>query len=424
MSNPKSGLVSVVLVNFRGAQDTLACIRELLAVDWPADLLEIVVVDNASGDDSLEQLHTVDDPRVRIVESPENTGFAGGSNLGARSAKGEIVAFLNNDARPDRRWIAEAVATFDSRPEIGAVASKVLDWEGERVDFVDAAVTWYGMGYKPHTGETDREEWSTERDVLFGTGAAMFVRREVFEELGGFDESYFMFYEDVDFGWRLNLAGYRFRFQPRSLAFHKHHASMKEFGSYREEFLLERNALATLYKNLDDDSLARVLPGALLLAVRRAVSRGELDSSALDLRNRGNEAELSMPVAKSAMAGLFAIDRFVDGLGDLDAKRAQIVIAALEGAFNGTVAHLHLRNLGHPLFPAAVPRGQFLAIRVDERRRRRAYCLIAGYRREDCAPLAVWRDRDPVREGVLGDVRSRCLDKSALPDILPDPMNG
>lgn len=324
MSNPKSGLVSVVLVNYRGAKDTLECIRELLAVDWPADLLEVVVVDNASGDDSLEQLRTVDDPRVRIVESQENTGFAGGSNLGARTAKGEIVAFLNNDARPDRRWIAEAVATFDSRPEIGAVASKVLDWEGERVDFVDAAVTWYGMGYKPHTGEADREEWSTERDLLFGTGAAMFVRREVFEELGGFDESYFMFYEDVDFGWRLNLAGYRFRFQPRSVAFHKHHASMKEFGSYREEYLLERNALATLYKNLDDKSLARVLPGALLLAVRRAVSRGELDSSALDLRNRGDEAELSMPVAKSAMAGLFAIDRFVDGLGDLDAKRAQV----------------------------------------------------------------------------------------------------
>ncbi|WP_025155551.1 glycosyltransferase [Leifsonia aquatica] len=324
MSTSKPGLVSVILVNFRGADDTLTCVRELLQAEWPRDLLEIVVVDNASGDDSVARLRTVDDPRVRVVESPRNSGFAGGCNLGVAEAHGEFVAFLNNDARPDGRWIAEAIATFESRPDVGAVASKVLDWEGERVDFVDAAVTWYGMGYKPHTGEVDRDEWSVERDVLFGTGAAMFVRRDVFERLGGFDESYFMFYEDVDFGWRLNLAGYRFRFQPRSLAFHKHHASMKSFGAYREEYLLERNALATLYKNLDDDSLARVLPGAILLAVRRAVARGELDSAALDLRVVGDDSEVAMPVAKSAIAGLFAIDRFVEGLEDLDIKRAAV----------------------------------------------------------------------------------------------------
>lgn len=323
MKKLREGLVSVVLVNFRGADDTLESVASLLGVDWPAKDLEIIVVENGSSDDSLVKLQTVAD-RITIVESKENLGFAGGCNLGASKAKGEFIAFLNNDARPHKRWIKEAIATFGSGSEIGAVASKVLDWEGERVDFVDAAITWYGMGYKPHAGENDREAWSKERDVLFGTGAAMFIRAAVFEELGGFDENYFMFYEDVDLGWRLNLLGYRFRFQPASLAYHKHHASMKEFGDFRENYLLERNALFTLYKNLDAESLAEVFPNALLLAIRRAVARGKLDSTSLDLRKPGVDSEKSMAVSKDTLAGVFALDQFVELLPTMHEARRRM----------------------------------------------------------------------------------------------------
>jgi GT2 family glycosyltransferase/glycosyltransferase involved in cell wall biosynthesis len=316
----RAGVVSVILVNFRGAEDTVACVRALLEIDWPQDKLEIVVVDNASGDDSLATLASVADS-ITLIESKTNSGFTGGCNLGAAKSTGEFIAFLNNDAKPDSQWIASAMRTFDSSIDIGAVASKVLDWEGERVDYVGAAITWYGMGYKPHATETDRGSWDQERDVLFGTGAAMFIRAQVFEELGGFDENYFMFYEDVDLGWRLNLLGYRFRFQPESLAFHKHHASMNKFGNFREEYLLERNALFTLYKNLEDESLREVLPGALLLAVRRAVARGELDSESLDIRRPGGDDERELSVSKSTLAGLYAIDRMVDSLPALDAAR-------------------------------------------------------------------------------------------------------
>jgi GT2 family glycosyltransferase len=219
------GLVSVVLVNFRGADDTITCIEGLRALEWPADRLEIVCVDNHSGDDSVARIKTAD-PDVVLIESKENLGFAGGCNLGVHRSKGEYVAFLNNDARPDPMWISAAVAAFHEAPDIGSVASKVLDWDGELIDFVDAAVTWFGMGYKPLAGLPDPGGYDTPRNVLFGTGAAMFVRADVFESVGGFDERYFMFYEDVDLGWRLNLLGWKVRYEPRSLAFHHHHASM------------------------------------------------------------------------------------------------------------------------------------------------------------------------------------------------------
>lgn len=315
--------MSVVLVNFRGADDTIAAIASLQELNWPQELLEIVVVENGSGDDSLAKLKSHESPAI-IVESQVNLGFTGGCNLGVSHSSGEFVAFLNNDAKPHGDWIAEAMSTFARGMDIGAVASKVLDWKGESIDFADAAVTWYGMGYKPHAGETDRHAWDTEKDVLFGTGAAMFIRASVFDELGGFDDNYFMFYDDVDLGWRLNLLGYRFRFQPRSLAFHKHHASMNKFGSYRETYLLERNALFTLFKNLDDESLAQVLPGALLLAVRRAVARGDADSTEFDLRRSGNDGEASAPVDKQTLAGVYAIDQFVEKLPEIKVAREAV----------------------------------------------------------------------------------------------------
>ncbi|UCR90338.1 glycosyltransferase [Mycetocola spongiae] len=322
MAEWRAGVVSVVLVNFRGTDDTIDAIRNLQALDWPRERLEIIVVENASGDDSLERLRREVDG-ISLIVSKENLGFAGGCNLGVARSHGEYVAFLNNDARPDGNWISAAISRFENSSKIGAVASRVLDWDGELVDFIGAALTWYGMGYKPLTAEPVPSVPDKAHDVLFGTGAAMFVRRSVFDELGGFDERYFMFFEDVDLGWRLNLAGHRFVYEPGSVAFHKHHASMSKFGSFKETYLLERNALFTLYKNLGEESLHENLAAALALNARRAVARGELDSQEFDLRRGGSDAE-STEVAKSALATLYGVDQFVANLPSLRESRAQI----------------------------------------------------------------------------------------------------
>ena len=321
-------LVSVVVVNHRGAEDTLTCLRALAAeLDYPADRLEVLCVDNASGDGSAQRIRA-ELPRsavpVELVEAPENLGFAGGCNLAARQARGQVLAFLNNDARPDRAWVRAAVAVLRAEPTVGAVASKVLDWDGERVDFTDAGLTWFGMGYKRHAGQPDDGGHDAPRDVLFGTGSALFVRAELFAAVGGFDPRFFMFYEDVDLGWRLNLRGWRVRYEPRSLAFHRHHASMAEVAGARETYLLERNALAALYKNASDETLARALPAALALAVRRATARGGIDAEQLEMTRRpdGPDQLGEVPISADALAGVLAIDRFVDLLPQLAEARA------------------------------------------------------------------------------------------------------
>ncbi len=317
----RPGVVSVVVVNYRGAEDTIVCLKSFADVDWPADRLELVVVDNDSGDGSAEKIEAAV-PAAKVIRSGSNAGFAGGCNNGVAQASGEFVAFINNDARPDRRWIAAAVAEFEAEREVAAVASKVLDWDGRLVDYVDGSLTWYGMGYKREAERPDSDAYDEPKDVLFGTGAALFVRTDVYREVGGFDERFFMFYEDVDLGWRLNLLGYRVRYVPGSVAYHKHHVTMKKFGSFRESYLLERNALMSMYKNLDDESLARALPAAMALAVRRSVARTGTDASLLDLqRSPGGDDVPTTVVDKMALTGPFAIDYFVDQMPGLAADR-------------------------------------------------------------------------------------------------------
>jgi GT2 family glycosyltransferase/glycosyltransferase involved in cell wall biosynthesis len=323
----RAGVVSVVLVNYKGAEDTVTCLRSFAGLDWPAERLELLVVDNASGDGSAERIRA-EVPNARVIESEVNRGFAGGCNLGAAEASGEYLAFINNDARPAAGWVKAAVEVLDTQADVACVASKVLDWEGERIDFVDGSLTWYGMGYKRECEQPDTGEWEKPKDVLFATGAAMFVRAGVYRAVDGFDDRFFMFYEDVDLGWRLNLLGWRVRYVPTSVAYHRHHASMKSYGPWREHYLLERNALFSLYKNLGDDRLAKALPAALLLAVRRGLSRGDADNGILDLASQppaGAGEEESVTVSRETLAPVFAIDALTDQLESLadDRRRLQ-----------------------------------------------------------------------------------------------------
>jgi GT2 family glycosyltransferase/glycosyltransferase involved in cell wall biosynthesis len=322
----RPGFVSVVLVNYRGADDTITCLRSFADVAWPADRLELIVVDNASGDGGAARIREAV-PGVTLIESATNVGFAGGCNLGAEKASGEILAFINNDARPAPHWISAAVEVLEREPDVASVASKVLDWDGDNVDYVDGSLTWYGMGYKRECERPDTGEYDVAHDVLFATGSAMFVRAADYAAVGGFDDRYFMFYEDVDLGWRLNMLGRRVRYVPGSVAYHRHHASMKSYGPWLEHFLLERNALISLYKNFGDEWLARALPAALVLAVRRSVSRGGGDPGVLDLARAGtvtSPGDEKVEVSKETLAAPYAIDAFLELLPSLAADRRRL----------------------------------------------------------------------------------------------------
>ncbi|MGK2956851.1 MAG: glycosyltransferase [Acidimicrobiales bacterium] len=356
--NPKSpGKVSIVIVNYQGTDDTLACLEGIGQLDWPIEDLEVIVVDNASGndDDGTDGLKTISArfPTAKIIALKENTGFAGGCNRGVDAATGKFVAFLNNDARPDPGWLLHAITALEADLEVGCVASKVLDWDGNTIDFVDAALSFYGHGFKLHAGMPHEDGHDDAKDILFASGAAMVMRRETFLNVGGFDERYFMFFEDVDLGWRLWLLGHRVRYVPKSLVFHRHHSTMARFASWREHYLLERNALFTIYKNYSDENLATALPAAMALAIRRGVALGGNDPHALDLQ-RGvvDEQSNEISISKQTIAPAYAIDAFVEEIPGLHATRI-----ALQEARQRTDAEITRMfrlplhpNIDHPYF--------------------------------------------------------------------------
>lgn len=320
----RPGVVSVVVVNYRGADDTIACIEGLRTLDWPAEQLQIVVVDNASGDDSVERISAAA-PDVTLIRSPLNTGFAGGCNLAVRHSDGEFIALINSDARPHSGWLSAAVRVLDQEVGVGAVASKVLDWDGERIDFIGGNINFAGHGYRPEAGLVDDGKHDKSRNVLFFTGSAAVIRAETFRSLGGFDEQYFMFFEDVDFGWRMNLRGYQIRYVSDSIVYHKHHAAIAKFGSYRERYLLARNSLVTLYKNFGDSTLQKVLAPALLLAVHDARLLGGDDPDVLDLeRSPSGDDDERLSVSKTTLTAPYAIDYLARNLSEIDAKRREI----------------------------------------------------------------------------------------------------
>lgn len=323
--------VAVVVVNYNGADDTIACLDGIAELSWPADRLQVVVVDNASRGDDVARIRAAH-PGARVIASETNLGFAAGCNRGVAEATGEHVVFLNNDARPDPEFLRAAVRELEAQPDVGAVAAKVLDWEGKAVDFAGGSLSWYGQAFKDRVGEIVGGP-DDPRDVLFGTGSALVVRRSAFDAVGGFDERYFMFFEDVDLGWRLWLAGHRVRYVPDAVAYHRHHASMTGLGAWREQFLLERNALYTIYKNYDDGNLDRFLAPALGLAIRRGVALAGADADALDLARTPPVAgePPTTDVGKSLLASAYAVDAFVRELPVLARSRAEVQAGRVRG---------------------------------------------------------------------------------------------
>lgn len=326
-----SPTVSVVVLNWNGGDDTLRCLASLRLVEDPGGPIEVVVVDNGSTDGSADRIAKAH-PEVTLIRLPLNRGFAGGANAGAGAARGELVAFLNNDAVAEPSWLVEAAAVMRSAADVAAVGSRVTNLDGTTVDFEGGGVTFYGFGYRERFGQPVETPETDSREVLFGTGSALLVRRSVFIDVGGFDERFFAFFEDVDLGWRLWLLGHRVLYAPRSVVRHAHHATMDRQGRWKEDFLLDRNALMAVIKNLDDRRLGIALGASALLGARRVAVDTGIDDEALDLEADGpvSQAALesdggpSLTVDKRALAPLLAWAQIGRRLPDLLQARAEI----------------------------------------------------------------------------------------------------
>ena len=279
--------VAVLIVNWNGGALLTRCLESLEQQRRRPD--HIVVVDNGSTDDSLARAHE----RLRQVELirlKENVGFARANNLAAKAAgRFDTFALLNPDAVADAGWLEALLATADREPTVAAFASQMR--LASAPDYLDGAGdTYHVSGRAWRNGhKISSADWpATSSEVFAPCAAAALYRREAFEEVGGFDERYFCYFEDVDLGFRLRLRGHRCLYVPAAIVLHVSSA----LSGYRSDFAVyhgERNAVWTFVKDMPGPLLWVYLPQHLALNIAalmyypwrgqgRVVARAKLDA--------------------------------------------------------------------------------------------------------------------------------------------------
>jgi len=261
--------VSIITVNLNGKKYLKDLFKSLYSLNYPQEKLEIILVDNNSTDGSVEYVKN-SYPEVKIIKNNYNTGFAVANNLGARQAKGQYLAFLNNDMKVDCNWLIELIKPIYGDKEVICAGSKVLSIDGKNLDFAGSMINFEGKGFQIDYGLDIKKDTHHQYCFIpFANGGSMLVKKDVFLESGGFDEDFFAYYEDVDFGWRLWVLGYRVVFAPKSIAYHFHHGTSNIFSDDKLRFLKERNALYSVFKNYDDENLAKVFSASLISIYNR-----------------------------------------------------------------------------------------------------------------------------------------------------------
>jgi GT2 family glycosyltransferase len=211
-------LFSVVIPNWNGAHFLPVCLEALQKQTYPA--IEVIVVDNASSDGSQDLLRT-HYPWVTLIALAENRGFTGACNAGIQAAHGTVISLLNNDTEVDPGWAAAVMDAFARHAEVGSVAGKMLLFD--RRDTFHTTGDFFTVEGRPGNRgvwQKDEGQYNQEQYVFSACGGSAAYRRAMLDQIGLLDDDFFFSGEDVDLGWRAQLAGWRCLYTPQAIVYH------------------------------------------------------------------------------------------------------------------------------------------------------------------------------------------------------------
>lgn len=226
---------------------------------------EVILVDNASTDDSVAYVRT-HYPDIKIVRNERNLGTAEGSNVGLKVAAGEYIFWVSNDMELEPGLLSYLVKTASSDRSIGVCTCKMrrITADGTRLMTIDSAgadLDRFGFPSARGINQPDRGQFDESRDIFFAFGGALLIRRSILQEIRGFDPRTFTLGDDIDLCWRVHLRGYRVVVDPRGVLYHRVSATLGTLvGRSKKRFWSERNCMISLIKNYSASSLVRILP--------------------------------------------------------------------------------------------------------------------------------------------------------------------
>jgi len=262
-------LISIIIPNLNGLEHLKVCYDSLL--QQSVKDFKIILVDNNSSDDSVKFTER-NYPEIVVIKLNSNTGFAKAVNTGIiysfENYNSDFVLLLNNDTECDKHFLEEMLKGFKEK-NVGSVACKMLNfYDRKKIDDAGDFIKSKGSPYARGNEEIDTGQYD-KKEYIFGAcaGAAMY-RKEVFDTVGFFDEDFFAYYEDVDFSFRLQSAGYKCFYNPGAICYHKRGAttiSMSEF----QTMLCEKNLIAVRIKNYPLSTFIKSFPFFQLVRIQR-----------------------------------------------------------------------------------------------------------------------------------------------------------
>ncbi|MGQ0825220.1 MAG: glycosyltransferase family 2 protein [Actinomycetota bacterium] len=271
---------AAVVVNYEAGPLLTDCVASVLADDT-AGPVELVVVDNGSRDGSISQLlHAF--PSVHVIRSPGNVGYTRAANLGAAATRAPVVAVLNPDTTLERGTAAAMLARLDTQPRVAACGPRLKNCDGTDypsariVPSIRVAALHAGLApFRPDNRFTARyhqrdADPSRPRVVDWLSGSAIFLRRSALDAVGGWDEEYFMYFEDVDLCWRLRRAGWEIAYEPGGVVWHIQGASTDR-RPYRMLLEHHRSAWRFAQRRLTGVQAVLLPFAAIFLAIRALV---------------------------------------------------------------------------------------------------------------------------------------------------------
>jgi GT2 family glycosyltransferase len=262
-------LVSIIVLNWNGESLIEECVRSLK--NTQADNFEVVVVDNASNDHSLELLGRFEG--IKLVKNSTNLGFAKGNNQGFGLARGKYVATVNNDAVVEPSWLNAPLALLEADDTIGIISCRQMNYfDREKIDVLFSYPSRFLLLQRMGHGEVfGNNPLHFRKGLVIGaSGAAVVYRKKMLEEIDGFEESFFAYHEETDLFFRAFLAGWKCVYVPSSVVYHKGSAS---FGSMKKTFCYyhERNRIWFIYRNFPLGYIIVNFPSILFRETRTLV---------------------------------------------------------------------------------------------------------------------------------------------------------
>jgi GT2 family glycosyltransferase len=247
--------LSVIIPNYNGQRFLPTVLAALQAQSFRD--FEVILVDDASSDDSVAWVEA-NFPAVRLLVNRRNLGFVQSCNAAVDAARGHFVVLLNNDTEPEPTWLAELTQVICANPQAAIFASKLLLFEQrDQIHTTGDLLGQDGIPRNRGVWEADRGQYDQHSEIFSGCGGGSAYRKTVWQQLGGFDEAFWMYLEDADLGFRAQLAGWSAVFAPKARVYH--HLSATGGGALAS-YYVGRNTLWLIAKNMPTALLLRNLP--------------------------------------------------------------------------------------------------------------------------------------------------------------------